>query len=145
MNEEFNTITKHPSLGAKLSQNHISTRDYTSIIHGHHKWYDGTKGHPFYFDNTDLPEKTVIDIVMIADCLDAATDKIGRSYSTGKYLDDVIMEFKVDSGSRYSPYVIELFDKPEVIEDLNYLLETKRRIHYEESYYLLRTMQEKEQ
>lgn len=145
LNEEFQTIIQHPDIGARLSVKHLSTRDYTSIIQGHHKWYDGSKGYPFSFDNTDLPEKTIIDIVMIADCLDAATDKIGRSYSPGKNLDDVIMEFRNEAGTHYSPYIIELFDKPEVIDDLNYLLDVKRRVHYEESYYLLRSMQDKEQ
>lgn len=144
LDEEFNTITQHPTLGARLAEKHLSTREYTSVIKGHHKWFNGSRGYPFDFDHTDLPEKTVIDIVMIADCLDAATDKIGRSYSTGKNLEEVVAEFKAEAGTRYSPYVTELFDDPAVIEDIKYLLDEKRRNHYEESYYLLRSMQEKE-
>lgn len=144
LDEEFNVIKQHPEIGAGLAKKHLSTRDYTAIIKGHHKWYNGAGGYPFDFDHTDLPEKTVIDIVMIADCLDAATDKIGRSYSNGKNLMDVVEEFKDDAGIRYSPYVVELFDLPEVIEDLNFLLDVKRRNHYEESYYLLHNMHEKE-
>lgn len=142
---EFATITQHPSIGYKLSEKHFSTSHFTSVIQGHHKWYDGSRGYPSDFDTTDLSEKVIIDVVTIADCLDAATDKIGRSYSTGKDFEEVITEFKSEAGTHYSPYVTELFDRVEVLDDLNYILNTKRRIHYEESYYLLRTMQEKEQ
>ena len=77
------------------------------------------------------------NILEAADCIDAATDRIGRSYSKGKSLDDVIREFKKGSGTRYAPYVVDLFSDNDVISDIKAILDNGRKENYKKAYDML--------
>ena len=70
--------------GAELLTGHNSTAAYADVAKGHHLWYDCSRGYPYDFNTFDSPVKTIIDIVAVADCMDAATDSVGRSYNNGK-------------------------------------------------------------
>ena len=138
LDDEFSMIKSHPVTGARIASMHASTRDYVDVIRGHHLWYDCSKGYPADFDTFSSPYKTIIDIVLAADCLDAATDTVGRSYNKGKTFDDYEKEIKEGAGTRYAPFLVELFARPEVREDLLYLLGGGRNRMYRELYMLLK-------
>ena len=138
LDDEFSMIKSHPVTGARIASMHASTRDYVDVIRGHHLWYDCSKGYPEDFDTFSSPYKTIIDIVLAADCLDAATDTVGRSYNKGKTFDDYEKEIKEGAGTRYAPFLVELFARPEVREDLLYLLDGGRNRMYRELYMLLK-------
>ena len=135
---EFDLIKSHPQMGASLLSKHESTRLYADVARGHHLWYDCSRGYPADFLTGDSPLKTIIDIVAVADCMDAATDTVGRSYNKGKTLDDYILEVEQDAGTRYAPWAPDLLKEPEVKKDLEYLLEKERLKIYGETYSLLR-------
>lgn len=139
---EYENIRQHPDLGARLLGRNESTRRYSDVARGHHRWYDNSRGYPETFDTSRSPIKTIIDIVACADCLDAATDTIGRSYNQGKTLEGFQAELKEGSGTRYAPYLYPLFQRPEVQEDLNYLLTEGRQNNYKNTYLLLLNVQE---
>ena len=139
---EFDNIKQHPDLGAFLLGRNESVKRYVDVARGHHRWYDNSKGYPETFDTEKSPVKTIIDIVACADCLDAATDTIGRSYNRGKTLEDFQKELEEGSGTRYAPFLPGLFQKPEVREDLEYLLTEGRQNNYKNTYLLLRDVQE---
>ncbi len=139
---EFDNIKQHPDLGTLLLGRNESVKRYVDVARGHHRWYDNSKGYPETFDTARSPVKTIIDIVACADCLDAATDTIGRSYNRGKTLEDFQKELEEGSGTRYAPYLSKLFQKPEVQEDLQYLLSEGRQNNYKNTYLLLRDVQE---
>mgnify|MGYP007103139682 CR=1 FL=1 len=54
---------------------------------------DGKIGYPADFDNTRSNVRFLIEILHISDCLDAATDFVGRSYKNAKKLEQVAEEF----------------------------------------------------
>ncbi|MBQ3787160.1 MAG: HD domain-containing protein [Lachnospiraceae bacterium] len=140
---EFDIIKAHPEVGYMLLSNNESTREYADVARGHHKWYDDTKGYPENVKTVDSPYKVIIDIVQCADCMDAATDSVGRSYNQGKTLANFIKEIKADSGSRYAPFLAPLFDDPMVYQDVEYLLDEQRAKNYERTYSLLREVKDK--
>lgn len=139
---EFDLIKSHPETGSELLSSHRSTSEYADIALFHHKWYDDSKGYPFDKKSADSRYKTIIDIVQCADCLDAATDTVGRSYNRGKTVEDYMEELKEGSGTRYAPWLYDLFCRPEVREDIEYLLTDGRKRNYRETYSLLRNVQE---
>ena len=143
MDEEFNLIKTHPRTGYELLSRFASTGRYAEVALGHHRWYDDSRGYPEDFKTAKSKSKPVIDIVLCADCLDAATDTIGRSYSRGKELSDFIKELEEGSGTHYAPYVVELFKDGSVQADLNHLLDTGRKRNYRNTYFLLRDMHER--
>ena len=142
---EFDLIRTHPGTGYDMLKRHASTRAFADVALGHHRWYDNSNGYPADFDTSKSPLKPVIDIVLAADCLDAATDTVGRSYSEGKTLDGFLGEMKEGAGTQYAPWLYEMMLTPEVREDLEHLLSAGRQRNYRNTYFLLRDMQRKEE
>ena len=121
---EFSIIKKHPEMGLeylKLSPDLAKFHDTTL---GHHKWYNGKGGYPASFDNTKSPKRILIDIVTLSDCLQAATERIGRNYKGDKNFDTVMAEFRRDAGVRYNPDLVNLIDEhPDLAQKLSDLID----------------------
>ena len=137
---EFSFIREHPAMGAKMLERNASTAAYAPIALGHHLYWDGKGGYPRGLDLADEPLKPIIDIVTCADCMDAATDGVGRSYRGAKTLDEYLAEVAQGAGTRYAPYLPELLADPAVRADLDELLGSGRERLYRDTYQLLRTM-----
>ncbi len=116
----------HPKIGASILSVDTVFKPYLDIVLGHHKWHDGSQGYPESFDNTASPLYSIIDIVTIADCLEAATDKIGRNYSRVKHFDDIFRSMRAEGGTRYNKEILNMIARhrdiysrlKEVIENL---------------------------
>ncbi len=145
MDFELDIIRQHPDLGANLMEQHESTRRYADIARGHHKWYDNSQGYPEDFDTSTSQYKTIIDIVTCADCMDAATDSVGRSYNTVKTLDEFIGELRDGAGTRYAPYLPDVLTIPIVRENIDYILSEGRNLNYRNAYLLLSEVQKIEE
>ncbi len=137
---EFDIIKSHPQMGYDLLIKFESTRKYAPVAKGHHKWYDDSFGYPADFVTSDSPYKVIIDIVQCADCMDAATDSIGRSYSNGKSIDDILKEVKRDAGKRYAPFLSRILEMFEVRWDMDFLLSQQRNKNYQKTFALLRNV-----
>ena len=122
--EEFAIIKRHPALGAELLKIAPTLYEkYRDTTLGHHKWYNGKGGYPEDFDNTKSPKRILIDIITLSDCMQAATERIGRNYKDGKNFDRVMEEFRRDAGTRYNPDLVNFIDAHEdVTRDLAALI-----------------------
>ena len=131
---EFQMIRNHTKMGWYMLRNYPSTKEYQDIALSHHVFYDGSKGYT-------IPEVFSIsllkDIVVAADCIDAATDSIGRSYNKGKNLQQIIEELKEGSSTRYNPDVVSIIQKHNVQKELQEILTKGREKKYEMTYKLL--------
>ena len=118
--EEFSIIKTHPSLGAELLKIAPSLYEkFHDTTLGHHKWYNGKGGYPEDFDNTKSPKRILIDIITLSDCMQAATERVGRNYKDGKTFDMVMEEFRRDAGTKYNPDLVNFIDSHEdVARDL---------------------------
>ena len=123
--EEYAIIKTHPALGAELLKIAPSLYEkYHDTTLGHHKWYNGKGGYPEDFDNTKSPKRILIDIITLSDCMQAATERIGRNYKNGKNFDRVMEEFRRDSGTRYNPDLVNFIDShKDVARDLAALID----------------------
>ena len=122
--DERKIITLHPELGLKFLELSPELEKYHDTTLGHHKWYNGKGGYPASFDNTQSPVRLMIDIVTLSDCLQAATERIGRNYKGEKNFDTVMQEFRAEAGTRYSPDLVAFIDAhPDVADELGNLIE----------------------
>lgn len=109
--EEYAIIKTHPALGAELLKIAPSLYEkYHDTTLGHHKWYNGKGGYPEDFDNTKSPKRILIDIITLSDCMQAATERIGRNYKEGKTFDMVMEEFRKGAGTKYNPDLVKFID-----------------------------------
>ncbi len=137
LEEEYEFIRTHPKAGAMLLERNEKTKPYANIAKYHHVWYNERRGYPANEKFRKLPEKCIIDIVSVADCLDAATDSIGRCFNRGIDLEAFIDEIRTDRGTRYAPYVVDLFENDLVINDIKVILDKGRDKNYREAYAML--------
>ena len=135
---EFDDIKVHPRLGYELLLKYPSTKDYAIGALGHHKWFDDSRGYPDDFKLSECKEEVLVSTLCVADCLDAATDSVGRNYKNAKDLDDYIGELIEGRGTRYADYLVDLIQEEDVYNEIADLLEKAREENYEKTYYLLK-------
>ena len=115
--DEFGIIRSHPNRGGQYLSIDKDLARYVDIARGHHKFYNGKGGYPNDFDNTASPERFMIDIITVCDCLDAATDQYGRNYHQAKTTDEVLAEFERDAGIRYNPDIVRFITQNPALRD----------------------------
>lgn len=132
-NSEFERIKKHPEFGAFLVEQFPMIREYIDVILGHHKYYDGTIGYPEEFDNLHCLHKPVVDLISICDSMDAATDILGRNYTTGKTFEQLMEELEAGSGTRYSSEIVSFLQKSEDLRTRlkNLVTEQREQVYFE--------------
>lgn len=114
-NDEFGMIKNHPQYFEEFYQKPEEEKERITCIHDcavlHHRWHNGKGGYPNLPHTVNRP---FVDILAIADSLDAATDYIGRPYGGGKSLDELLNEFMEMGGTRYSKEVAEIINEPDI-------------------------------
>lgn len=133
---EISIIKKHPRKGADMIRFIPALSEFSDIVLGHHKSFDGKSGYPEDFDNTESPYKIFIDIIRICDFIDAATDFLGRNYANVKDFRRVLEEFKVGKGSSYSDIIINQIENDEyLIRSIEKITNDERQHTYYEIYH----------
>lgn len=133
--EEFKCIKTHVTSGYDLLAKKKDNECYALAALYHHVYYDGKGGYPENIDKCPAFIKPIVDILTIADSIDAATDSIGRHYKFPKSLDALIEEFKDGSGTRYSPSVVKLLDNKDVRKRVDTIINVERLSIYMNVYH----------
>lgn len=123
--DEFDIIRLHPRLGEIFLRVVPGLEIFHDTTVGHHKWYNGKGGYPADFDNTKSPIRFLIDIVTLSDCLQAATECVGRNYRISKTFEVVMPELRAGAGTKYNPDLVALIDAyPKLAKKLHHLVES---------------------
>jgi len=127
--DEFEVIKAHPANFSKIYQGKMDSE--VECIHDcallHHLWYNECGGYP---KERHTKNKPFVNILSIADSIDAATDHIGRPYGMGKTLEQLTEEFDRMKDTRYSGYVCGLLHIEEVKREIEYAIKIKRKEIY---------------
>lgn len=101
----------------------------------HHCYYNGKGGYPN--DVPSCPEeiKGIVDALSVADSLDAATDNIGRCYNLAKPFRTLLEELRAQSGTRYAPNVVALFEDERFCQQLAENTDAERKRVYLQVYH----------
>ena len=131
--DEFAIIQHHPYNFSNIYHGDMSPairciRDCAEL---HHRWYNGAGGYPREKHTVNKP---FINILTIADCIDAASDNIGRPYGLGKTFEQVRSEFDRDRETRYSGYISELLHVEEIQRKIEYIIDDRRKDIYRDIY-----------
>ena len=128
--EEFDLIRLHPRMGWELLSKRESTRDYAEAALYHHLWYDEKGGYPREYTYKGNDNAILYQIITCADCLDAATDSVGRAYSSGKNFDDMLADLRCNAGRMFNPDLVRLFDSERLQEKVRNLITVEREQLY---------------
>lgn len=139
LDEEFEAIKYHTVLGYFTLAQYPDLDVEAEVALRHHRRYDNKGGYPDLCDEPPSEKsKAIIDIVTVADSLDAATDNIGRSYSLAKTVYRLAEELREGSGTRYSPDVVKIFNNEEFLERLKSEMDSYRKKVYCDAYSLIK-------
>ena len=133
--EEFAIIKKHPSNFEEFSRDWLNHDERLTCIHDcaltHHLWHDESRGYPKTKHTKNRP---FVDILSIADSLDAATDIYGRPYRNSKTLETLIEEFRAGASTQYGEEVVKALDNIDVQKKLKDLITNGRKEIYYKVY-----------
>lgn len=113
---EFKMIKEHPVIGANILRSIPYLRPFADIANGHHKTYDDKGGYPMQFSHGQSKDSIWIDIITLSDCIDAATDSVGRVYKKAKEFDEVLTELQQGAGTLYNPDLVAILMENEVLK-----------------------------
>jgi len=131
---EFEIIRTHTKIENLLNFKGEMVECVSNVIFGHHLWYNGEEGYPKDFDNRKSKYKFVIDMVSVADSIDAATDNIGRTYAKTISLEKVISEIQAQAGTRYSPIIADALNDENLLKKIQQCITSGREAAYYEAY-----------
>ena len=104
--DEFDTIKKHPSIGAKILETTRAMHRFIPIVRHHHERYDGN-GYPDGLNGQNIPIEA--RIVALADAVDAMASD--RPYRKRQSMEHIIDEIQTKSGTQFDPQVVQAFLK----------------------------------
>ncbi len=130
MDDEFALIRLHAQMGYDVLQKRESTRPYAKAALYHHRWYNEQGGYPADVSYRKEPDAILCQIVTCADCIDAATDSVGRAYSRGKTFEEMLEDMRRNSGRMFNPDLVALFDDASLRESVENLLRYERERLY---------------
>lgn len=121
---EFEALKSHTSVGYDLIKNTSLNKAIKGAVLYHHKWYNNNGGYPEGKDESN--NKPLVDILSVADSIDAATDKYGRSYARAKSLAEMVEEFNNFKDTRYSKVVVDALNDKEVFDKIDHFINEDR-------------------
>ena len=132
--DEFEYIKYHPTNFSAIYQGAMTPeieciRDCARL---HHLWHDETGGYPREKHTANQP---FVNILTIADCIDAATDNIGRPYGTDKTLEQLMGEFDNGRDTRYCSAVSDLLHTEEIRQRISHVIGERRKEIYCDIYF----------
>jgi len=142
LDEEFECVKYHPALGYSLLSAFPDRQVSAMTALHHHRGWDGQSGYPRICPACPPEARAIACITTVSDCMDAATDDIGRSYVIAKKYDTLVEELFQRRGTYYAPEIVDLFRDPGFRESLGRELREKRRKIYCQVYRELAEWQE---
>ena len=133
LDEEFACIKLHTNIGSALLEK-TDLKELSVVALHHHRFYNESGGYPDVCPPCQPQYKPAVDLISVCDCIEAATDNIGRCYTAPKTLRGIIDNMRPDAGTRYSPYVLSLFEDEGFFKEVENLLERERINVYYETY-----------
>jgi len=131
---EFDIIKDHAQAHNLPQEGDALLGCILDVIRGHHRWYDGTSGYPSDFDNTISPNKFIIDMVSIADSIDAATDAVGRSHAKILTLKEIVDDINRYAGARYCPIISKILYSDGIFDKIQHCITAGRKDAYFTAY-----------
>lgn len=135
LDEEFFCIQSHPRTGADILNRMGCGRTLALAALYHHCYYNGKGGYPNDVPSCPPEIKGIVDALSVADSLDAATDNIGRCYNLAKPFHTLLEELRAQSGTRYAPNVVALFEDERFCQQLAENTDAERKRVYLQVYH----------
>lgn len=132
--EEYEMAHLHTVMGKVCLSERKSTLHYSDIAHGHHRWYDGSKGYPDSYKRLECPYRQMVDVIALTDWIDNAVEN-ERMYSEESKTFEEAAQIAISlEGKRFSPLLTARLRDKNVVEKLKTAFENGRDEGYRNLY-----------
>lgn len=101
--DEYEIAHTHTLIGKTCLETRNSTFLYAEISHGHHSWYDGSRGYPKSYKRLECQYRQMVDVIGLVDWLDNVT-YTNRLYTGVEKTFEEAIQSAIDLESkRFSP------------------------------------------
>lgn len=114
---EMENYRLHPEFGASMLDGVASMEEYIPIVLGHHRFFDDTDGYPVEYAYSCHKNPFLVNILQLSDCLEEATDSVGRAYAESKTLYEVMQEVDEQSSKRFHPELVRMMQADEEFQE----------------------------
>lgn len=132
--DEYKIAHLHTLIGKTCLETRTSTMPYAAISHGHHSWYDGSKGYPKSYKRLECPYRQMVDVIGLVDWLDNITYTNRLFTGVEKTFDEEIQTAISLEGRRFSPLLTARLRDKKVIEQIQNSLIKGRQEAYQQLY-----------
>ncbi len=121
--DEFESIKKHPEIGAHILRDIPQMEDILGGVLSHHEKFDGS-GYPHGLHSEEIP--LVARMISLADTFDAMSSS--RTYRNAMTRQSVLDEMKCVSGSQFDPILADMFFKLDFTNWEEMMIEHQARV-----------------
>jgi diguanylate cyclase (GGDEF)-like protein len=121
---EYSKMKQHSQIGYKIASRSKELSNIANLILHHHENWDGS-GYPSKLKNIEIPIEC--RILSIIDSYDAITSK--RPYSNGISKEAALEEIQNCSGTKFDPYIVDIFIKLVKKNKIQYPKSSTKKIH----------------
>lgn len=116
--EEYEMAQLHTAVGNSYLSSRFSTRPYAAVAHGHHTWYDASRGYPESYKRLECPYRQMVDVIGLVDWLENVTNTAQLRIGVDKTFEDAIADAIALEGKRFSPLLTARLRDSQVAERL---------------------------
>lgn len=124
----------HTMIGMVCLHKRNSTRHFAAIAHGHHCWYDGSRGYPDSYVRLECSYRQMVDVIALIDWLDNVTDTAYVYKGVKKTFEKAVDEAVNLEGKRFSPLLTARLRDKEVSDIIRTALDEGRKEAYRSIY-----------
>lgn len=121
--EEYEMAQLHTTVGNSHLSSRFSTHPYAAVAHGHHTWYDASRGYPESYKRLECPYRQMVDLIGLVDWLENVTNTAQLRTGIDKTFDDAIADAIALEGKRFSPLLTTRLKDRQVAERLRQAFE----------------------
>ena len=131
--QEFNLIHQHPAEGVKILSVEPAFDVFRPFVYTHHLWVNRGAGYPKAKDEDFSPRlQFLVYLMSFCDSLEAATSRIGRNYRNAKSFLQILDEFYVEAGTRYSDEILQsIIGSPDTYYQIRLMVDHKWKGFYQ--------------
>lgn len=131
---EYDILHLHTVAGSSRLSSCASTRHYAAIAHGHHSWYDGSRGYPESYKRLECPYRQMVDVIGLIDWIDNMLSSAWLKSGAENVFSRVIQDVVALEGKRFSPLLTARLREESTAGKLEQAFSQGRREAYRQIY-----------
>ncbi len=131
---EYEIAHLHTVVGKSHLAMRPSTCRFAEIAHGHHSWYDGSRGYPASYHRLECAERQMVDVIGLMDWFDNVMYTNRLFTGVEMTFEEAVATAVSLEGRRFSPLLTPRLLDPKVTKRLSLIFSSARQEAYRKIY-----------